>query len=411
MALLTLEPDDLRRICRDLAFSELATLPATRHQLGERLPGADASPLRWGADGLDLDSLAAMQLATAAATWCNAYDAGFEDLFLAKRSAADWAVAMRRARESGARHITFASSGSTGVRKHIRHQEDLLADEAQAWRAVLTAPSPREHTLLVRRVITLVPTHHIYGFIWGVLLPQALGVPVCDALLSDLPEWQNGDLIVGMPDQWDWLSRTVQGWPAGVQGVSSTAPLPDAVHVRLTSAHPPGPPALARLLQIYGSTETAGLAYRDAPQHAYTLAPGRVRDNDTGVGLRLADGTVAPLSLQDELQWIDERRFHLLQRHDGSVQVGGHNVSPGWVEARLRTHPNVVDAAVRLDTQGTPPRLKAFIVPSSTSSPSARPALEAWIAQTLPWYATFGSITYGSELPRSAMGKPCDWPV
>jgi 4-coumarate--CoA ligase len=146
-----------------------------------------------------------MQLATAAATWCNAYDVGFEDLFLAKRSAADWAMVMQRARTTGARNFTFATSGSTGKRQQIRHREDTLMGEAQAWAGVLQAgPTP------VTRVVMLAPTHHIYGFIWGVLLPHVLQVPVLDADLTDLPTLHTGDLIVAVPDQWAWLAEAFQ---------------------------------------------------------------------------------------------------------------------------------------------------------------------------------------------------------
>ena len=388
-------------------------------------PRASGAALDWGPDGLGLDSLARMQLATAAATWCNAYDAGYEDLFLAKRSVADWAQVMRRARASGAQHFTFASSGSTGARQHIRHREDILTAEAQAWAAVLTAAPHQPNqasqpTPSIQRVVVLAPTHHIYGFIWGVLVPLALSVPVVDADLAALPVFLPGDLVVAVPDQWAWLAG--RRWPAGVCGVSSTAPLPDAVHRKLTDplANAPGPSAtLVRLLQIYGSSETAGLAWRDAPDQPYTLAPGRTPTPEGGIELLLPNGTQAALPVQDELRWAGPNQFELLRRSDHAVQVGGHNVSPNWVAAQLLTHPAVQHAAVRLSTTATPPRLKAFVVlhPASGQSDESahaadlaqRNALQAWAASTLPWYASLCTITYGSELPRNAMGKPSDW--
>ena len=189
---------DLLRVCRDLAWSDIADMPGNRSKLGSRLPSAQCDSLPdWSSAGLALDSLACMQLATAAAVWCNAYDAGFEDQFLAKRSAPGWAQAMHRARNAGASGITFSTSGSTGKRQHIRHADDSLVDEAQTWAQVF-----RASTFPVSRVVTLVPCHHIFGFIWGVLLPKALGVPVLDASHEALPELLAGDLLVGVPDQW-----------------------------------------------------------------------------------------------------------------------------------------------------------------------------------------------------------------
>ncbi len=436
MAAFALTEADLLRVSRDLAYSELAAMPGTKTRLSPRISAnISAAPLSWTADVLDLDSLARMQLATAAATWCNAYDAGFEDLFLAKRTAADWAVVMRRAREAGAQQLTFATSGSTGVRKLLRHREDILADEARAWATVLGP---------VKRVVVLCPTHHIYGFIWGVLVPMALGVPAVDADLTSLPALQSGDLLVAVPDQWAWLAASQRTWPVGVQGVSSTAPLVAQAHDALTLAGSaanaladdhntalalsPGTvqnaAPLARLLQIYGSTETAGLAYRTLSTGPYMLAPGRTRNAQDGISLQLPSGAVQALAVQDALQWTSDTTFNLLRRTDESVQVGGHNVSPAWVLAQLQTHGAVKEAAVRLD-DATTPKLKAFVVlhaannhcaeqPSASSAdPHAqqRCALEQWVLDTLPWYANFSSITYGTALPRNGMGKPTDWPT
>jgi 4-coumarate--CoA ligase len=113
-------------------------------------------------------------------------------------------------------------------------------------------------------VVVLAPTHHIYGLIWGVLLPLVLNVHVVGADLDCLSEFQSGDLVVAVPDQWAYLAESTRAWPAGVRGIFSTAPLAEAVHRKLTEKSAAGQAApLARLLQIYGSSETAGLAWRD----------------------------------------------------------------------------------------------------------------------------------------------------
>ncbi len=409
MSALAISPADLLRISRDLAWAEIAAMPGLAARLGPRINPEKS--IDWSAGGLALDSLARMQLATAAATWCNAYDAGFEDLFLARRSAADWAEVMQRARSSGASHFTFSSSGSTGVRKHIRHREDVLANEARAWAQVLKSPTSGNATN-ISRVVVLAPTHHIYGLIWGVLLPLVLNVHVVDADLDCLSEFQSGDLVVAVPDQWAYLAESTRAWPAGVQGISSTAPLAEAVHRKLTEKSAAGQAApLARLLQIYGSSETAGLAWRDDPGMPYTLAPGRTRNAQGAIELLLPNGTLAVMAVQDELKWASAAQFELLRRTDSSVQVGGHNVSPDWVAQQLQTHPHVQHAAVRLDTLATPPKLKAFVVLRAAGQVEHQLEFEAWAFDTLPRYAALASVTYGAALPQNAMGKPSDWPV
>ena len=431
-----LEHKDFARVCRDLAWSEIASMPAMRAKLGVRArPLAD---LDWSSKGWALDSLACVQLATAAATWCNAFDTGFEDIFLAKRNAVDWAAAMRRVADSGGTHVTFSSAGSTGQRKHIRHQLALLMGEATAWANLLcrgreereakgkTSLEPDlepnlepdlEADFVVGRVVVLAPTHHIYGFIWGVLLPLALKVPVVDAELATLPELLPGDLLVAVPDQWAWLAKAnhlTQLWPANVVGISSTSPLPSAVHQALTIAQrgqgiaPKS--AVAQLLEIYGSSETGGLAWRDTAMQPYSLLEGRVRTSSDGVALQLESGALAELAVQDELVWVDQSKFHVLARLDHCVQVGGHNVSPTWVAEQLASHPCVEHATTRLSAHARPPRLKAFIVLKAPADPSGRAELENWATENLPWYANPCAFSYGLTLPRTSMGKLCDWP-
>ena len=398
---------DLLRVCRDLAWSEMAAMPGIRSRLGPRLSSSQAYGLPdWSPGGLALDSLARMQLATAAAVWCNANDAGFDDIFLAKRNAPDWAKAMRRARSAGASGFTFSTSGSTSKRQHIRHAQDSLMDEARCWAQVFQASS-----FQVNRIVTLVPCHHIYGFIWGVLMPKSLGVPVLDASHEALPELLEGDLLVAVPDQWQWLAGSARAGPALVQGGTSTAPMPKALHQRLVTAQMAAPAFLARLLQIYGSTQTGGIGWRDLPYKPYTLAPNRRQSACGGIDLLLPSGALVPLALQDELQWINENEFELLRRTDYCVQVGGHNVSTAWVTQQLLTHSAVQDASVRLDTDAPLSRLKAFVVLREPGDQPQQASLEAWVIHNLPWYANFSSIRYGAQIPRNALGKQSDWPT
>ena len=406
-ALSQLSATDLLRVCRDLAWGEIAAMPGVRSRLGPRLPSAQAGGLAdWSSGGLALDLLARMQLATAASVWCNAYDAGFEDIFLVKRTVPDWARAMQRARSAGASGFTFSTSGSTGKRQHIRHAQESLMDEARSWAQVFQASA-----LPVSRIVTLVPCHHIYGFIWGVLMPKTLGVPVIDASYEALPELLAGDLLVAVPDQWQWLASSARAGPAPVQGVTSTAPMAGPPHQRLVAAQAAAPAFLARLLQIYGSTQTGGIAWRDHPDKPYTLAPGRSRSACGGVELLLPSGAMVPLTLQDELHWTGVNEFKLLRRTDCCVQVGGHNVLTDWVREQLLAHFAVQDASVRLDTAASLPRLKAFVVLKAPADQSQQAKLQDWALDNLPWYAALSSICYGTELPRNAMGKPSAWPV
>lgn len=402
-----LSPSDLLRVCRDLAWSEIAAMPGILSRLGPRLRYLQTNDmLDWSLDGLALDSLACMQLATAAAVWCNSCDTGFGDLYLEKCNVQGWAETMHVARSSGTTDTTFSTSGSTGKRQHISHSYDALVDEARCWAQVLHADATP-----VNRIVTLVPCHHIYGFIWGVLLPKLLGVPVLETSHEAMTEFQAGDLVVGVPDQWQWMAGSARLGTVPMQGVTSTAPMPDLLHQRLVFAERTSQPLLTRLLQIYGSTQTGGVGWRDNPDTPYNLAPGRRRSANGGIELLLSEGSLVPLAIQDELRWSTMDQFELLRRIDSCVQIAGHNVSTNWVREQLLAYPAVNDASVRLDSASPIPRLKAFVVLKAPADQSQKTGLQAWALHMLPWYAALGSICYGTELPLNIMGKPSDWPV
>jgi long-chain acyl-CoA synthetase len=384
----TLSTSEALRVVRDLAHGELQSIAGLRNLLPARL---EAGALDLRDPAFALDSLSRVQLATAASTWFNAFESGYSDLFLARSRLIEWADVAIQARRNGAADFTFSTSGSTGTRKQIRHAEAMLLAEAVAWTRVFSPAC---------RVVVLCPVHHIYGFIFGVLLPAQLQIEVIDATHEALPKLLPGDLIIAVPAQWQWLAARKLALAPSVIGVSSTAPLPGETRTQMRGL------GLDALYEIYGSSETAGVGFRAESNAPYTLLDGRHCLPDASVAARLPDGTFGQLQIQDELAWVDERHFHVGARNDNAVQVGGHNVSPAWVVGQLKQHKAVREAAVRLDSQTEPARLKAFVVLEAADQADA---FENWMRETLPWYACPARLTYGEELPRNAMGKLTDW--
>ncbi len=388
-----LEFTDYWRIIRDLVHSELARTPGIGSRLGSR---HEIDTIDLGADGLDADSLTRVQLSTAAATLFNTFDVGLEDLFLAKRQVSDWVTVLQRAHKAGARDLSFSTSGSTGERKHFRHAEQTLWHEAQSWVT---------HLAGVKRVVVMCPTHHIYGFIWGVLIPKVLNVPFIEVDHLEASRWLPGDLIVGVPAQWEWLANKFvrNTVPQQVIGVSSTSPMPVLTRKSLMEYGP------NKFLEIYGSTETAGVGYRQIQDEHYRLIDCRKKQLDQVVMCALdLDRTTTShaLKLQDQLNWINDTEFELGVRADGIVQVGGHNVSPQWVSQQMSLHEAVLESSVRLDRNAHPLRLKAFVVLKKEQESEK---FESWLKKTLPHYAMPQRIDYGNTLPRNGMGKLSDW--
>ena len=98
---------------------------------------------------------------------------------------------------------------------------------------------------------------------------------------------------------------------------------------------------------------------------------------------------------------------------DAAVQVGGHNVYPGHVAARLRNHPAVKAAAVRLMTPAEGDRLKAFVAPRQPGvcEDLLRRELTLWCQEHLTAPERPRAFSFGAELPTNAQGKPMDWRV
>jgi 4-coumarate--CoA ligase (photoactive yellow protein activation family) len=218
---------------------------------------------------------------------------------------------------------------------------------------------------------------------------------------------QPGDLVVGHPEFWRAVARTVPALPPDVLGVTSTAPCPDDVALQLRHA------GLARLVQVYGASETAGIGARSSHEAPYELFPHWRFDaaNPNWLLRMLPEGGEQAAALPDALIPAGERLFRVGARHDDAVQVGGINVFPARVREVLRRHPAVQDAAVRLMRPDEGTRLKAFIVARRTQREETGllTQLQQWVDRELTTPERPKAIRFGAELPLTPTGKLADW--
>ncbi|MBU2099152.1 MAG: AMP-binding protein, partial [Gammaproteobacteria bacterium] len=219
-----------------------------------------ADPRKFGFSSLDM-----VQLASRFAACLGLDRTGLSDLLLARRSAKGWCDVARRSRQINDQDIGFYSSGSTASPKLSHHVLSKLQAEAEFFARALPA---------CKRVVSTVPCHHIYGFIWGILLPSESRVPcVFINTAASLPtSWaqqlNDDDMIVATPDIWQLIKDLDITLPARFVGISSTAPLAADTAAFFRARYPQ-----ATLAEIYGSTETAGLGWRVADGRGFTLLP------------------------------------------------------------------------------------------------------------------------------------------
>ena len=378
----------VHRIACAVVAAELRRLRDTDGRNAIKGDWPEAMPI--GDEGLGLDSIEQLGALGALA---EAFD--LDDSVLSDdppQTVGAWVDWILQTHAAGDGRMTVTTSGSTGRPKPCVHAVADLLDEAAFLATRLTGR---------RRVVALVPAHHLYGIVWTALLPDTLAVPVVVRTIGAPLALTAGDLVIAVPDQWQALSRIVRRFPEDIVGVSSGGKLDDGIASGLLAA------GLARLIDIYGASETGGIAMRDVPATAYDLLPRWRLSAQGDDDWRLTDRSDREYDLPDHIERIGDRALRPLGRRDGAVQVAGHNVWPERVARQLRTVDGVADAAVRLHANG---RLKAFVVPNPHHDPVALAAvLERTVITHLSEPERPKSFRFGAALPRNAMGKLEDW--
>ena len=380
----------------DLIYLELSKLRPAQPPPARPWPES----LDLGEAGLGVDSLEKLALASALGQALRLDRSGLDDHLLARTSIGSWVDLAEICLERFDSSMVFLTSGSAGQPKPCEHSLAGLHQEA-AFLAELFADR--------KRVVAAVSCRHIYGFLFTVLLPGLLGIPVWRRLdkstIGLAPQLRPGDLVIGFPDFWRLASASPDRPPPDVVAVSSTAPLPQDAEESLAAR------GFSRLIEIYGASETAGIGWRQAPRAAFELFPFWTRGEGAALIRHLPDGQRREAVVQDRLEWHSDHSFRPAGRLDDAFQVGGVNVHPQRVAKVLASHPHVAEAVVRLMRPEEGNRVKAFIVPRHPASDEADLAreLDGWAAIRLSAPERPKSYRFGAMLPRDALGKLADW--
>ncbi|MFQ3620584.1 MAG: hypothetical protein SNJ78_06520 [Spirochaetales bacterium] len=341
------------------------------------------------------DSLETVYLAGIFADTYGFRKLGLEDLLLAKPSIAQYADLLSRIWES-VDTVGFFTSGSQGKPQLIYHPWDRLWEEVKTFSPLLE----QQLGWPPQRVVSLVPSIHIYGFLWSLVYPWFRGIP----FMRQSPvstQFQDQDLVISTPHlikQWNLRGVCL---PKRIGILLSTAPL-EASEARFLDAQG------IRWVELYGSTETGGIGYRTTLSTGFIPLPGWKLE-------LLAEGTLKLYKGEESFLGPD---FVLLDgpyilpqgRRDQAVQIAGVNVYPQKIKVFLEQQEGIAQAAVRPYTSEMGLRLKAFIVPRTGEEPKA---LEERLRLACSKHLTPPErpqlFTFGPELPKNEMGKLTDW--
>ena len=401
-------PPQLQSFVMDLVLAELSSL-----RQGMQVPIYNPSNMTLDESGLNADSLEIMALSIALSRSIHLENSETDDNLFNKAWLADWiAISLKSLTHSSAQ-ISFKSSGSVGLKKYHTHSLALLKQEAEFLGQLFKGR---------KRIVRAVPSHHIYGFIFTVLLPRYLGdsTEVIDMHGLSFNKIQTllqpGDLMIAYPEFWQFCDESNMHFASDIIGINSSGPCPAQVGVNLLDK------GLSGFYEIYGASETAGIGWKNHPLSSYALFPfWHKTESATEINRKLVDGDFKTYPLQDHLEWISPTQFSLKGRKDEMVQVGGINVSLHLVREKLMKHPLIKEVAVRMMRPEEGARLKAFIVLKEDAESDVEPNdltvqriyvdIEHFINQNLSTAERPKSITYGRKLPLNKMGKSSDWPI
>jgi acyl-coenzyme A synthetase/AMP-(fatty) acid ligase len=310
--------------------------------------------------------------------------------------------------------LTLFTSGTTGEHQAIDKTLSQLLSEAELHATSYFAHTPG--AAQTRLLLSAVVPHHIFGLLFGVLVPFSAAVPFfaadVEASLFGAKAKLATDLVVVPAQLSAWQDTGPQTRAVNSNGTTqrffcSGAPLPAAVgHALLRRG--------AELVELFGSTETGGIASRhNDPGGLWRPLSGlRVDEADDGrlkVRSPFLSTPAEPLLTQDRIEWLGDG-FRHLGRSDDVVKVGAKRVRLSDVEAFARSLPGVHDAvAIAVPTDGT--RETAVWLVAATAHAEAavaahsERALRAAFLEHFDGVAAPRRIRVVDALPRGDTGK------
>lgn len=235
--------------------------------------------------------------------------------------------------DSAETRILMFTSGSTGKPKAVPQRMKEFEED----NAFIISKWGQEFTS--RKLVTTVSQHHIYGFLFGISLPFTLGVPFRRTRITFPEEFESLKdekyIIIATPA---FLKRTVE--------IEEKLPLKDTWI--FTSGGACSPELAVKTqevfgfcpLEVYGSTETSGIAYRQQSKDQLKFTPfdnAKLWLGDDGC-LRIVSPYIKDpegFATADLAEFFEDGRFILKGRSDSIVKIEEKRISMTEVENRL----------------------------------------------------------------------------
>jgi acyl-coenzyme A synthetase/AMP-(fatty) acid ligase len=295
--------------------------------------------------------------------------------------------------------VAFFTSGSTGAPKLIPKKNYQFLHQLEAELDWLEIGGRYE-------VLCLSPAHHILGFVWGLFFAAATG-GTATFLSSPTPQaWLRGirklnpSLVIAVPSHYRVLGQTIDSPLPRAEYICSGAPLP--FRVQRSFEEKSGSP----IVQIYGSTETGGVA-RSLPDGTWVPLPGLRWRTDEEHRLWVSSSWQEDpegWERTDDLAEATEEGFRLLGRADTIVKIGAKRFSTEEIVRAARAIPGVDDAAAVTYERYGETAIALFAVPSAGESLD-RAEIAGFLGERLASFKLPRTIRLIDKLPAIGIGK------
>jgi acyl-coenzyme A synthetase/AMP-(fatty) acid ligase len=262
------------------------------------------------------------------------------------------------------------------------------------------------------RVAGLIPWCHIWGLLSTFFVPLKHG-GVCDlrggiSARGVLEHAASGELdfVAGVPVYYQAMVHLVEEgvvppFTTSCRFGSSSAPLSLEVRNRFRALTGAG------ITDIFGSTETGGIAYRreDGPwivqPHVETRIDedGKLDVRSDSVSIKDDDGF---FTISDVVERTEDG-FVLLGRQDDVVKIGGRRIALGEITRVIEMCPDVLRAAVITENVAGTLRLLAYVEPKTDNLTSKD--IKAFVRSKLADHKVPRTVRIVAELPLTSSGK------
>ncbi|OIP56529.1 MAG: hypothetical protein AUK54_01900 [Helicobacteraceae bacterium CG2_30_36_10] len=257
-----------------------------------------------------LDSLGLVTLATEIGTFFGVEHSGLEDNFIRYRDFQSWNDIVFDSLKHSDATITFFTSGTTGKSKQVKHPLKNIIKEATFLSTLFSGQTS---------IASFVRPHHIYGFIYTIVLPQILEVPVIyheplpsRAFFKTAPY----SLLVSTPTLYRELALFEEQFSLNTIATSSTESLCKTTYELLKNK------GLKEIYEIYGSSESLGVGYRTSLEAPFKLFDYLQKD--------------FLLDIQDGMDFKEERLFTIQNRNDSLLKYRGYKLNLAEYETKLK---------------------------------------------------------------------------